>query len=109
MQRVILAKRYGKHIVYSDGESWYPEAYTSSLGLKHRLHSSFEKSIIEKSIQYFLDTTECFDDYYPCRCMGCYKIYHVYKLTALFTCMRNAAIRHIKFTTMIRLLRGDQS
>ena len=25
------------------------------------------------------------------------------------TCMRNAAIRHIKVTTMIRLLRGDQS
>ncbi len=42
----------------------------SSLGLEHRLHSSFKKSIIEKSIQYFKDRIECFDDdYYPCRYM----------------------------------------
>ena len=91
-----LVKSYGKHSVYSDGGSWYPEACSSSLGLKHRLHSSFEKSIIERSIQYFKDRTECFDDYYPCRCMGC-KIYHVYKWTRSFMFMRNTAIRHIKF------------
>jgi len=42
-----LVKIYGKHIVYSDdGGSWYPEA-CNSLGLKHILHTSFEKSIIE--------------------------------------------------------------
>jgi hypothetical protein len=96
--------------VYSDGESWYPEACSSSLGLKRRLHSSFEKSIIERSIQYFKDRTECFDGYYPCRCSAVrYKIYDVYKRTRLFMFMRNAAIRHIKFTTMIKFLRGDQS
>ncbi|MGB6628009.1 MAG: DDE-type integrase/transposase/recombinase [Nitrososphaeraceae archaeon] len=40
-----LVKLYGKHIVYSDdGGSWYPEA-CNSLGLKHILHTSFEKSI----------------------------------------------------------------
>jgi hypothetical protein len=32
-----LIKTYGKHTVYSDGGTWYPEA-CSSLGLKHRLH-----------------------------------------------------------------------
>ena len=29
---------YGKHIVYSDGGTWYPEACIS-LGLEHRLNS----------------------------------------------------------------------
>ena len=57
-------KIYGKHTVYSDGGSWYPEA-CSYLGLKHLLHSTFEKSIIERSIEYFKDRTEDFDDYYP--------------------------------------------
>ena len=33
-----LIRIYGKHTVYSDGGSWYPEACIS-LGLKHRLHS----------------------------------------------------------------------
>jgi len=37
-----LVKVYGKHIVYSDGGTWYPEACIS-LGLKHRLHSSYVK------------------------------------------------------------------
>ena len=42
-----LVKLYGKHIVYSDdGGSWYPEACNSP-GLKHILHTPFEKSIIE--------------------------------------------------------------
>jgi putative transposase len=59
-----LIKLYGKHIVYSDGGSWYPEA-CNSLGLKHILHSPFEKSIIERSMEYVKDIIECFDDYYP--------------------------------------------
>jgi hypothetical protein len=36
------------------------------LDLKPLLHSPFEKSIIERSIEYFKDRTENFDDYYPC-------------------------------------------
>jgi putative transposase len=55
-----LIRIYGKHTVYSDGGSWYPEACIS-LGLKHRLHSSYEKSIVERTIE---DRTETFDDYY---------------------------------------------
>jgi putative transposase len=47
-----LIRIYGKHAVYSDGGSWYPEACIS-LGLKHRLHSSYEKSIVERrTIEY---------------------------------------------------------
>ena len=61
-----LVKLYGRHVVYSDGCTWYPEACLS-LGLKHRLHSSFEKSIIERAMEYVKDRTENFDDYYPCK------------------------------------------
>ncbi len=36
-----LVQLYGKQIVYSiDGSALYPEAWTT-LGLKHRLHSTF--------------------------------------------------------------------
>jgi putative transposase len=45
-----LVKLYGKHIVYSDGGTWYPEACIS-LGLTHILHSPFEKSIIERTME----------------------------------------------------------
>ncbi len=42
----LLVEKYGRHTVYSDGGSWYPEA-CSSLKLEHRLHSPYEKSIME--------------------------------------------------------------
>ena len=61
-----LVKVYGKCVVYSDGGTWYPEA-CNSLGLRHILHSPFEKSIIERAMEFVKDRTECFDDYYPCR------------------------------------------
>lgn len=102
-----LIKIYGRHTVYSDGGTWYPEACVF-LGLEHRLHSSFEKNIIERAIQYFKDRTENFDDYYPCRHFGC-DLNHVYNWTGLFVFMHNAAIRHIKFSTLVRLLEGDQA
>ena len=63
--RKTLVKVYGKHPVYSDGGTWYPQVY-NFLGVVHILHSPFEKSIIERTIQYFKDRTEGFDDYYPC-------------------------------------------
>jgi putative transposase len=37
----------------------------------HHIHSSYEKSIIERTIQYIKDRTECFDDYFPCRKKNC--------------------------------------
>ena len=60
-----LIKIYGKHTVYSDGRTWYPEACIS-VGLQHRLHSPYEKSIVERTIEYLKDRTGAFDDYYPC-------------------------------------------
>ena len=38
------------------------------LKMNHHLHSSYEKSIIERTMQYIKDrTTESFDDYFPCK------------------------------------------
>ena len=45
-----------------DGGTGYPEAW-ATLGLKYILHSTFEKSIVERAIEYVKDRTECFDDY----------------------------------------------
>jgi len=46
-------------MVYSDGGggTWYPET-CNSLGLKHILHSPFEKSIIKRSMEYVKDRTQ---------------------------------------------------
>jgi putative transposase len=42
-----------------------------SLNLKHRLHSSYEKSIVvESTIEHLKDRTEAFDDHYPCIRIG---------------------------------------
>jgi putative transposase len=61
-----LVKRYGKHPVSTDGGTWYPQA-CKFLKLEHHLHSLYEKSIIERIIQYLKDRTKEFDDYFPCR------------------------------------------
>jgi putative transposase len=83
-----LIRMYGKHTVYSDGGSWYPEACVS-LGLKHRLHSSYEKSVVERTIEYLKDRTEAFDDYFPCIRNGLCSLQHVYKWLILFVFMHN--------------------
>jgi len=59
-------ENYGKNIVSTDGGTWYPQA-CRFLKLKHPLHSPLEKSLIERTIQYIKDRTECFDDYFPCQ------------------------------------------
>ena len=89
-----LIKIYGKYTVYSDGGTWYPEACIS-LGLKHRLHTSYEKSIVERTIEYLKDRTEAFDDYFPCiggRTNGLCNLQHVYKWLILFVFMHNNSI-----------------
>jgi hypothetical protein len=40
-------------------------------GHKHILHSTLEKGIIERTIQYIKDRTECFDDNFPYRREKC--------------------------------------
>ena len=56
-----LVKAHGKHHVSTDGGTWYPQACLF-LRLKHHIHSPLEKSLIERTMQYIKDRTECFDD-----------------------------------------------
>jgi putative transposase len=84
-----LCTEYGKHPVYTDGGNWYPQA-CKFLKLEHRLHT-LEKSIIERTIQYVKDRTECFDDYFPCRKSKC-RLEHVMHWLNLFVDMHNEMI-----------------
>ena len=40
-----LVDKYGRHTVYTDGGTWYPQA-CNFLHLKHSLHSPLKKSLI---------------------------------------------------------------
>jgi putative transposase len=105
----LLIRMYGKHIVYSDVDgTWYPEVCVS-LNLEHRLHSSYEKSIVvERTIEYLKDRTEGFDDYYPCiRRTGLCNLQHVYQWLILFVFMHNSVI--IKSNTKFINLRDEMS
>ena len=85
-----LVEKYGKHNVYSDGGTWYPEA-CNVLRLKHFLHSPFEKSLMERVNQYFKDRIENFDDYYPCMQDEC-NLFHIYNWIQFFVSMYNYTI-----------------
>ena len=62
-----LVKIHGKQVVSTDGGGTrYPQA-CKFLKLEHHLHTSFEKSIIERKMQYIKDRIEGFDDYFPCK------------------------------------------
>lgn len=102
-----LVHLYGRHTVYSDGGTWYPEA-CHSLGLEHRLHTPYEKSIVERTVQYFKDRTEHFDDYYPCMKQEC-DLSHVYNWIGLFVFMHNARRAHIKFRLLVNLIGGEMA
>jgi putative transposase len=85
-----LLKGYGKHSVSTDGGTWYPMA-CRFLKLRHHLHSPFEKSIIERTMQYVKDRTKVFDDYFPCRKKNC-KLKHVMQWMNLFAAHYNKEI-----------------
>ena len=87
-----LIEKYGKHVVYTDGGTWYPQA-CNFLNLKHRLHSPLEKSLIERVMQYFKDRTESFDDYYPCTNTNC-DLIHVYNWIKSFVYFYYNKINH---------------
>jgi putative transposase len=85
-----LVSNYEKHIVYTDGGTWYDEA-CKVIGLKHYLHSPFQKSLMERVNQYFKDRIESFDDYYPCVKNEC-NLLHVYNWIQFFVSMYNDTI-----------------
>jgi putative transposase len=87
-----LTKVYDKHSVSTDGGTWYPQA-CNFLKLKHHIHSSFEKSIIERTMKYIKDRAECFDDYFSCkRKKNSCKLHHVKQWFALFIDKHNKSI-----------------
>ena len=87
-----IVDEYGQHPVSTDdGSTWYPPQACKFLKLKHHIHSSYEKSIIERTMQYIKDRTECFDDYFPCKKKK-YKLKHVQKWLNLFANYYNKVI-----------------
>jgi putative transposase len=82
-----VINNHGKHPVSIDGGTWYPQA-CRFLRLKHHILSSFEKSIIERTMQYIKDRTESFDDYFPCKIKYC-KLNHVRNWLNLFVNYHN--------------------
>ena len=57
------------------------------------LHSPYEKSIVERTVEYLKDRTEAFDDYYPCMRAGSCNLRHVHKWLILFIFMYNSVIK----------------
>ncbi len=87
-----IVEEYGEHPVSTDGGTWYPLQACKFLKLDHHIHSSFEKSIIERAMQYIKDrTAECFDDYFPCKKNKC-KLNHVKQWLNLFIDQHNREI-----------------
>jgi len=89
-----LVKIHGKHPVSTDGGTWYPMA-CRFVGLEHHIHSSVEKSLIERKMQYIKDRTESFDDYFPCRLKNC-KLKHVKNWLNLFVGYHNKELKSVK-------------
>ena len=89
-----LVMIYGSHPVSTDGGTWYPQA-CRFLKLQHHLHSYFEKSLVERTIQYIKDRTESFDDYFPCRLDKC-KLKHVKNWLNLFVDYHNKELVIVK-------------
>ena len=55
-----IVKNMASTSVSTDGGTWYPPQACKFLKLKHHLHSPFEKSIIERTMQYIKDRTRMF-------------------------------------------------
>lgn len=101
-----LVKMYGRHVVYSDEGAWYPDA-CASLGLEHRIHSAYERSLIERMNQRIKDRTEGFDDYYPCRKEGC-DLSHVRRWLYLFAYIQNESRSRIGFNRPLNLMEASR-
>jgi putative transposase len=83
-----IVNEYGEHPVSTDGGgTWYPQA-SKFLKIGHHIHSPYEKSIIERTIQYLNDRIENFDDCFPCKKNRC-KLKHVKQWLNLLSELHN--------------------
>ena len=87
-----VINKYGLHSVSSDGGgTWYSGA-CKLLNIHYHLHFSFEKNIIERTIQYIKDrTNESFDDYFHCRKNKC-RLNYIKQWIRLFVDQHNKEI-----------------
>ncbi len=86
-----LIKIHGNHPIVStddEGGTWYPQA-CKFLKLDHHIHSTLEKSIIERTIQYIKGRTESFGDYFRCKEEEHCNLFHVKNWINLFVDMHN--------------------
>jgi putative transposase len=91
-----IVNDYGEHpVVSTDCGAWYPLQACKFLKLKHHLHSCFEKSLMERTMQYIKDRTESFDDYFPCKKKNC-KLKHVMNWLDLFVNHHNKELNVLK-------------
>jgi len=89
-----LVQIHGKHPVSTDGGTWYPQA-CRFLNLDHHIHSAFEKSLMERTMQHIKERTESIDDYFPCRLKNC-KLKHVQNWLNLFVDHHNSELKMLK-------------
>ncbi len=88
----IVEEEYGEYPISTDGGgTWYPQV-CRFLKLKYPIHSSYEKTLIERTIQFIKDRTESFDHYFPCRKKSC-KLKHVIPWFDLFALYYNKKIK----------------
>jgi hypothetical protein len=81
----------------------YPDA-CRALKLEHRLHSPYEKSLVERANEYIKDRIEEFDDYWPCSKGDCCDLKHVWKWLNLFVDVHYARRTHMTFRQLTRFL-----
>lgn len=101
-----LAKKYGKHLVYGNGGTQHPEA-CSALGLEHRIHSPYEKSLVERVDRFLKDGARGFDNYYPCTKEGC-DLQHARDWLNLFVDMHHARGRHMRLRELLGFSEGER-
>ncbi len=84
-------EKFGNQSFPSDGGTWY-HGTCKFLKLKHGLDSSYEKSLIKRTMQYIKDRTiGYFDNYFPCRKNKC-KLKHIKQWLKLFVYEHNKEI-----------------
>jgi hypothetical protein len=76
------------------------------LWVLHRLHSTFEKIIIERAIEYAKDRTEDFDDYYI-RVRKKSVIYYCLSMDNIIHVYGYAVKSHLKFSIINELIGGE--
>jgi len=91
-----VVHNYGMHPVSTDGGT-LPNGLSVSKVTTSHIHSPFEKSIIERTMQYVKYRTECFDDYFPCRLKKC-KLKHLRNWLNLFVDYHNNELEMFKWT-----------